>query len=173
MQTTFSSKSAFLILIALLIGGVGGYFMSQRAATPPAPEKTMEKKHILLSPEELQWKAAPASLPAGAEITVIEGTPSQPGAFTMRLKLPANYRVSPHSHPADEHVTVISGTFYMGMGDVFDENVMTKLPTGGFAMMPAGTHHFARTGSDGATVQLHGIGPWGLTYVNPEDAPKK
>jgi hypothetical protein len=31
-------------------------------------------------------------------------------------------------------------------------------------------HHFAR--ADKATViQLHGTGPWGLTYVNPADQP--
>jgi hypothetical protein len=33
-----------------------------------------------------------------------------------------------------------------------------------------GMRHFAR--ADKATViQLHGVGPWGLTYVNPADRP--
>src|SRR3989344_3979075 len=89
----------------------------------------------------------------------------------FRLEFPANYRVAPHWHPADEHVTVIAGTFALGMGETFDETKLEELGVGGFAMMRTGTRHFAWS-KDGAVVQLHGIGPWGLTYVNPADDPR-
>jgi quercetin dioxygenase-like cupin family protein len=87
------------------------------------------------------------------------------------LSLPAGYRIAPHFHPADEHVTVLSGNFQVGMGETFDAGKLTTLPAGTFGMIPAGMRHFAQT--EGATtLQLHGIGPWKLTYVNPADQPK-
>lgn len=135
------------------------------------PEAMMQPEHIIVKAADLQWVDAPASLPSGAKLAVLEGDPSKPGPFTMRIMLPADYRVAPHSHPADEHVTVISGDFAVGMGDTFSESALNELPVGSFAMMRTGVHHFAWS-KDGATVQLHGIGPWGLTYVNPQDDPR-
>lgn len=128
--------------------------------------------HLMLVPEKLIWKDGPASLPNGSKVAVLEGDPANPGPFTLRLQFPANYKVPPHWHPAIEHVTVLSGTFYMGLGESFDESNATRLPVGGFAVMAIGTRHFAFTKQEGATLQLHGIGPWGITYVNPADDPR-
>ena len=128
--------------------------------------------HIMLTGAELKWLDSPPSLPPGAKLAVIEGDPQQPGLFTMRLKLPANYKVPPHWHPADEHVTVISGSFFMGLGEKFDEKALQELPPGGFAVMATGTRHFAMT-KEGAVVQVHGMGPWGINYVNPADDPRQ
>jgi ChrR Cupin-like domain len=128
--------------------------------------------HIMLVPSDLKWKDGPASLPGGAKFAVIEGDPSKAGPFTMRFKLPANYIVPPHWHPAIEHITVISGTFYMGIGETFDESHAVKLPAGGFAVMAIGTRHFGFT-KEGTVIQVHGVGPWGITYVNPKDDPRK
>ena len=79
----------------------------------------------------------------------------------------------PHWHPAVEHVTVISGTFYMGMGDKFKEKKAKKLTPGGFAAMEIGSRHYAFTKNEPSIIQLHGMGPWGITYVNPKDDPRK
>jgi quercetin dioxygenase-like cupin family protein len=145
---------------------------SAERAGSPAMEATMSQpEHILLPSADMQWQDAPPVLPAGAEVTALEGDPSKPGPFTLRLRFPADYRIPPHFHPADEHVTVISGTFALGMGDAFDEAKLTELGPGGFAMMRTGTRHFALS-RDGAVIQLHGTGPWGLTYVNPADDPR-
>lgn len=57
------------------------------------------------------------------------------------------------------------------MGDHFDEANMTRLPRGGFFAMPAGHHHYFMA-SEPTVIQLHGIGPWGISYVNPEDDPR-
>jgi hypothetical protein len=43
---------------------------------------------------------------------------------------------------------------------------------GSFSMMPAEMHHFAYTKA-GATIQIHGNGPFTLTYVNAADDPRK
>ncbi len=39
--------------------------------------------HVMLGPDEIQWGAAPPSLPQGAMLAVIEGKPSEPGPFTI------------------------------------------------------------------------------------------
>ena len=121
---------------------------------------------------DVQWKDGPPSLPAGAKFAVLEGDPSKDGLFTMRLKVPDAYRIAPHFHSAVEHVTVVSGTFNVGMGEKFDQSAGKRMPAGTFGHWPAGMRHFAWT--EGETIlQLHGVGPWTITYVNPSDDPRK
>jgi mannose-6-phosphate isomerase-like protein (cupin superfamily) len=121
---------------------------------------------------ELKWGPAPAIFPAGAKMAVLSGDPSKPAEFTVRLDMPDGYTIAPHWHPTDEHVTVIRGTFLVGMGDKVDASKMQTLATGGFITAPAKMHHFAR--AKGHTiVQVHAIGPFVLTYVNPADDPSK
>jgi quercetin dioxygenase-like cupin family protein len=79
--------------------------------------------------------------------------------------------IPPHTHPTDEHVTVISGSFHVGMGKTFAKEGMLTLASGGFVTAPAKEPHFALT--QGATVvQVHAMGPFAMTYVNPADTPK-
>lgn len=129
--------------------------------------------HTMVKPADLKWEAGPPSLPPGAKQALIEGNPKEAGPFTLRLDLPPNYKVSPHWHPVIEHVTVISGVFHMGHGEVFDTAKGMALPAGSMAIMAIGTRHFAWTEKQGAIIQLHGMGPWGITYVNPADDPRK
>ncbi|MFN2564124.1 MAG: cupin domain-containing protein [Gemmatimonadaceae bacterium] len=145
-----------------------------RTAAPPAVAPALGSTlthHIFALPDRTEWRPGPPSLPPGAHMTVIEGDPSKPGLFTMRLRLPDGYRVRPHYHAADEHVTVITGTFLMSVGETFDESRGTALPEGGFAVMPAGTRHYAWTRGE-TVIQIHAVGPWKLTYVNPGDDPR-
>lgn len=128
-------------------------------------------KHNIFTPDDMKWSTNIDSLPKGVEVAVLEGDPSKAGPFTLRLKMPANYRIPPHWHPAIEHVTVLSGTFYMGMGDKFEEKQAMEMPTDSFGYMDAKSHHFAFT-HDPVLIQLHGMGPWGITYVNPQDDPR-
>lgn len=131
-----------------------------------------KKTHAMMSPGELTWSAGPGSLPKGAQVAVLEGNPAEEGIFTMRLKLPADYRIPAHWHPAFEHVTVLEGTISMGTGDKFDEAGLHELRAGSFAVMHPGTRHFAAS-KGGAVIQLHGMGPWQIYYVNPDDDPRK
>ncbi|MBI3587456.1 MAG: cupin domain-containing protein [Ignavibacteriales bacterium] len=128
--------------------------------------------HIMVMPGNIVWSNGPASLPAGAKIAIIEGDLTKPGLFTARLKLPANYAIRPHWHPADEHITVIAGTFYMGLGETFNAEQAKEIPVGGFAVMATGTRHFALTKNE-TIIQLHGMGPWAINYINPADDPRK
>jgi len=127
-------------------------------------------QHTLVDPDKLIW-AAVSSLPKGAQIAVIEGPMNEAVPFTVRLKFPANYQIPAHWHPAVERVTVLSGTFNMGSGDSFDSTKTHAINSGGMAIMPAKSNHFAWTASE-TVVQLNGTGPWGITYVNPADDPR-
>lgn len=136
-----------------------------------AQDMKMPDDHIMIMPNEIMWSPAPPSLPAGSQVAVIEGNPSVSGLFTMRLKIPANYKIMPHWHPADEHITVLEGGCYMGLGDEFDQKAAKKMTTGGFAVMKTGTHHYFYA-KEACIIQLHGMGPWAIIYVNLADDPR-
>lgn len=129
------------------------------------------QEHQMIRPADLTWTDVP-SLPPGAKLAVIEGKMSDAQPFTIRLKFPANYRIPAHWHPAVERVTVLSGTFNLGMGDRLDASKTMALTAGSIAIMQPKTTHFAWTKGE-TVVQLHGTGPWGITYVNEMDDPRK
>lgn len=152
-------------LVAVSLTLVAGTAMAQGAPSTPSQHA------IIVQPDQVSYQPAPASLPAGAELAILEGKPAEAGPFTMRLRLPDGYRIPPHYHPAIEHVTVLEGTFKVGMGEKFDASALTPLATGTFGALAPGTRHFAQ--AEGRTVvQVHGVGPWKLIYVNPADDPR-
>jgi quercetin dioxygenase-like cupin family protein len=104
-------------------------------------------------------------------MAVLQGDPSKTALFTVRLDFPDGYRFPAHFHPTDEHITVISGTFLVGMGDSIDLSKTMALPAGGFITAGANMHHFA-VARGHTIVQVHAMGPFALTYVNPKDAPQ-
>jgi quercetin dioxygenase-like cupin family protein len=130
-----------------------------------------QESPILVSPSDIQWKDGPPSLPPGAKAAVIQGDPSKEGPFTIRLKLPADYKIPPHFHPDTETVTVLSGTFNVSMGDTFDASKGKSLGAGSFAALPKKSPHFAFT-KEPTEIQVNAHGPWSLNYVNPADDPR-
>ena len=125
---------------------------------------------VMLTRDEMNWNAAPPTLPTGVKVAIIEGDPREAGAFTMRLLFPAGTRVDPHFHPAIEHATVLSGTVYIGMGPAFATERLRRMPVGSFIVIPAGSPHFGMIEED-TVIQAHGIGPWETTYVHQADDP--
>jgi len=150
----FITKAALLLSIAAIATSAQTTISSHASAQP-----------------EIKWGPAPPVFPAGAQMAVLQGDPSSNGVFTVRLRFPDGYKIAPHTHPTDENVTVISGTFKLAMGKTFDANGMTALTAGGFVTAPANMAHYAQ--AQGTTiVQVHAVGPFALTYVNPADTPK-
>jgi quercetin dioxygenase-like cupin family protein len=134
-------------------------------------EETQSGEMRLYPVTTIEWKAAPAALPPGAKMAVLEGDPTKEGPFVVRFQFPDGYHVPPHTHPKTERVTVISGILYLATGESLDRSSAKKLPAGSFGYWPAGMKHTAW--SEGETViQLHGIGPWQINYVNPADDPR-
>lgn len=136
--------------------------------SPPGGVATLSE----VTPEQdLKWGPAPAIFPPGAQMAVLQGDPGGSALFTVRLRMPDGYKIPPHTHPTDENVTVISGTFHVGMGKTFDKKGMMKLSAGAFVTAPASGAHYAS--AQGVTiVQVHAMGPFAMTYVNPADTPK-
>ena len=126
-----------------------------------------DHQHTMVNANDVKWKEAPPVLP-GAQISVLYGDPTKEGVFVMRLKLPANYKVPPHTHPVDEIVTVISGEFNIGMGKEFDVSKTKPYTAGGLIAMPPGTEHFVHTKQE-TVIQISTQGPWALKYSNPND----
>ncbi len=146
---------------------------TEKKAAPAAKKKSSgASKHVIYAPSDIKWGDAPPSLPAGAKMAVIEGDPGKSGPYTLRLKTPDGYKVQAHWHPMTEHVTIISGTCYLGTGDKLDESKGTALAAGAYASMPAKMHHFVWTKGE-TELQVHGMGPFKLVYVNPADDPSK
>ncbi|WP_336487069.1 cupin domain-containing protein [Methylobacterium nigriterrae] len=127
---------------------------------------------ILIPTDQVQWGPAPPVFPKGAQLAVMSGNPSSDGLYVVRLKMPSGYRIAAHHHPTAENVTVLSGNFHLGMGDKLDPAAGQELTAGGYAEAPAGMNHFAWTTSE-TVVQVHGQGPFAITYVNPADDPSK
>jgi quercetin dioxygenase-like cupin family protein len=163
-MTKVRALAAVAVWTAALTSGTAG--------TAPLPQSPAHA-HIAMTPAELKWGAASPALPAGATSAVIYGDPSKEGQpFVFRVKLPDGYRIAPHWHPTDEHVTVLQGTFLMGMGEKFEKGALKSLGVGAYAHTTAKTPHFALTKGE-TIVQVHGVGPFTLTYANPEDDPRK
>jgi hypothetical protein len=127
--------------------------------------------HLVTPPSAIKWLNFPLGGP-GVKAAVISGDPEKPGPFVLRIKSPAGTKVPPHWHPSDENLTIISGTFAVGMGDVFDAKKLKALPPGSYALLPREMHHFAQS-KTATVVQVHGMGPFQINFVNPADDPRK
>jgi quercetin dioxygenase-like cupin family protein len=128
-------------------------------------------EHLIYTPDDIQWQPGPGSFQPGAEFAVLEGDPSQPGVFTMQIRMPDGFVIAPHWHPGVERVTVLSGAFHLGHGDTLDRQAAQRLPAGSHFSLPPQMRHYAITEGE-TVVQLSSIGPWEITYVDPEDDPR-
>ena len=129
-------------------------------------------QHVMVQPDNLKWTDAPPVLPKGAQIAALYGDPGKAEPFVFRLRFPAGYKVAAHIHPNDYDLTVLSGTIHMGMGDKFDAARGDGLKAGGYLHLPKNTHHYEWSTED-TVIQLSGVGPVGMTYLDPADDPRK
>lgn len=141
-------------------------------AVTPSLASADAKAHVMMTPDAVKWGDAPPILPPGTKIAVLTGDPFKTGLFVLRLKLPANSKIGPHTHPGEEHVTVLSGNFGTAMGDKLDAKKAQSFPAGSFLTMPANMAHYVVVKGD-TEVEITGMAPFALTYLNPADDPSK
>jgi hypothetical protein len=145
----------------------------QAAGKPASKSASTTHKNTAFTPDQIQYGPAPAFVPPGAELAVLEGNPmGATGDYTIRLKMPDGYKIAPHWHPKRENVTVVSGTLKVGMGDKFDESKMMNFPATSFAYLDPSMHHYAMASGE-TVVQIHGMAPVKFNYVDPNDDPSK
>lgn len=169
LQRLIPRAALLFAAIAACSSGDGSKITAQ---TPAAAANRGSNDEMDHNPQ-IHWGPAPPVFPAGAQFAVVQGDPSVAGAiFTVRLRFPNGYILPPHRHPTDEHVTVLRGTFLVGLGENFSRGALQAIRENGFITAPANMAHFAS--ARGMTeVQVHAIGPFQLTYVHPEDDPRK
>jgi quercetin dioxygenase-like cupin family protein len=123
--------------------------------------------HAIVTTAELKWMP----LIPGSQMAVVSGDPSVSAPFVIRIKSAAGAEIPAHWHPTDENVTVLVGTFGVGIGDKLAPAKLTAMHPGDFVSMPATMHHFAKAETE-AIVQVHGMGPFAVNFVNPADDPR-
>ena len=156
-------------------GERGEAMMGQDSPTGPWGYGSERQPFETNPPGEIVWKPGPASLPAGAQMAVLEGDPTKEGPFVFRVKVPDGFLIKPHTHPRAERVTVIQGTFHIAMHDTVEESQQPgnyeTMPAGSYGYWPARMPHVAWV--TGETIaQFHGYGPWVIEYLNPQDDPR-
>jgi quercetin dioxygenase-like cupin family protein len=152
--------------------------MSQKANAVKGAQQTEVRSHqpgqevfkTILS-EDVDWKPF-ASFPPSVRLAVVVGQPSEPGPYTIRVKVPRGERLMPHKHPEDRVYTVISGVFYIGLGDEFDASKLKAYPPGAVIILPGNTPHFHWAKSSEYVTQVSAIGPLGLEYLDAKDDPR-
>ena len=142
------------------------------AAAPPQQAVAPASAHTMVKASAVQWGDAPPAVARGAQAAVIAGDPGKAGSlFVIRLKAPAGYRVARHWHPTDEHVTVIEGDLTLDMGEG-EQKHSASFGAGDYVLLPEKMQHMAST-TGGMVVQVHGVGPFEINYVDPKDDPRK
>lgn len=154
-----------VVAVAVAAGTVSG-------SVTWADSHTKGAGFVSVKASEIKWADAPSVGP-GAKIAVLEGDLKAAAPFTMRIKLPPGLKIGVHTHPAVERVTVLSGTFYFATGDKYDPAKAAAYKRGDGFMVPIGMPMYGYTKKEESIIQIHGVGPWGIHFLDPADAPKK
>ena len=155
----------------ILLSGAACAVVFSAVAVAAAKKPAGKPEAVFINGADVKYGEAPPSLPKGGMIAVLHGDPSKKVPFAMRFKMPDGYQIAPHWHSMDENLTVMSGTLVLHMGDTMDAPAHT-LDAGAYHFLPGKMHHAAE--AKGETVlELHGVGPFDIHYLNPADDPAK
>jgi Cupin domain len=158
-----------IVSVALCISIARGQEAAKKPAGTAAAKTASAPAAFIGTPDKIKW----TQFAPGVEYGPVYGNCDKAGApCVFQLRLAEGAKIPPHWHPVDENVTVLSGTFLAGMGDTYDESKMMTLGVGTYVFMPRRMHHFAGA-KTASIVQVHGVGPFKITYVNPADDPNK
>jgi anti-sigma factor ChrR (cupin superfamily) len=128
-------------------------------------EKTEGASHKIVHFGDLKW----TPIIKGCELAPVAGNANAEGEpFVLRIRCADGAKIPAHWHPTDENVTVLKGTFLVGMGDTFDETKLATMNVGNFVTMPKEMRHFALSKGE-SIVQVHGVGPFKVNWVNPAE----
>ena len=119
---------------------------------------------VVKLPDQFEWKAPAISL--GTSTAVLYGDPAKPSVYVARVKIPAGFKLMPHTHPDDWRTAVVlSGTLYFGVGNKWNESKLKPYPTGTFFSEPKDTPHFAWAKDGEVILQVTAKGPSGSVAI--------
>jgi quercetin dioxygenase-like cupin family protein len=160
----------------LALGAVANADVTNKPGATKTKKEATAQKHEMTKPEafsinaaDIKFGQAPPDLPKGGQLAVLFGDPTKPGPFTMRFKMPDGYKIPPHWHTQDEQLTILAGTLQLYMGDTMTGEPHS-LGVGAYHFLPGKSHHAALAKGE-AIVQIHGVGPFDIHYLNPADNP--
>ena len=156
----------FFLIAGIIISFAGSALAQDKIDRMSAV--TMES----FTPDTVKWSDE-LILPKGAQSVVLVGDPNKAEVFIAWLKFPSNYPIPPHMHPFTEVITVLRGKLGNGLGETFDTKKGEILKTGSSFVLPAGQIHYVWTTDEETIIELIATGPWGITYMNPTDDPRK
>ncbi len=137
------------------------------AIAAPIQAERDEAGFVWLEPNELVWQ----DLESGITFAIIEGNPRQEEFYIIRARFAPGAFSAPHFHPNDRFVTVIEGTWWAGTGNVLDKEDTVRLDAGGYMMHPAGAVHYDGSRGEEVIVQISGMGPAPIIFVDEAGNP--
>jgi quercetin dioxygenase-like cupin family protein len=146
----------FLIVAAYVVLGCGAVVMTQ--ILPPGFTEVPST--------DIKWQPNP-NVPGG-QMAILLGAPNQVGPLVVRVKMPPNAVVLPHTHPDARTYTVLVGEWKLGFGEKFDPAVLRSYPAGSMYRLPARVPHFQASGSQETIVQIESIGPTSTDFLKTE-----
>jgi quercetin dioxygenase-like cupin family protein len=162
-MTTSATQSTRLLLavvaFAAAVASSGSSVLAQRDA----------RGFVRVTPEQVTWVDDIDTNGLGVQRAVIQGDPSKPGLYVVRIRFPRGVMSRNHFHREDRHAVVLQGTWYTGTGDEFAPDKTIGLKPGSYMMHPAGEHHFDGAKEEDVILQLIGIGPSETTRLRPQD----
>ena len=89
----------------------------------------------------------------------------------VRLKAPAGFKIRGHRTPTTRTLPRRPGVQDC-TGEKPEPSKGTSVKAGGDSFVAKGMTHYAWF-TEESVLQLHGVGPQGVTYVDPSDDPRK
>lgn len=126
-----------------------------------------DDEFVRLTPDDLVW----TELEPGLDMAILEGDPRSEGYYIMRARFAPGTFSAPHFHPNTRYVTVIKGTWYTGTGTVWDKEHSIPLGPGSYMKHPAKAAHFDGAKDEEVIVEIRGMGPAPLVYVDADGHP--
>ncbi len=124
---------------------------------------------VRLTPEDFVWR----EIAPGLSVAVLEGDPSREGFYIIRARFAPGVFSEPHFHPNDRYVTVIQGTWYTGTGTAWDKASAVPLGPGSYMKHPGGAAHYDGSLEGEVIVEIKGMGPAPLVYVDESGNPRE
>jgi quercetin dioxygenase-like cupin family protein len=163
MQTPNKPTLRFWIVAALALSGAGSAY---------AQDNTQGMTTVVAGSE--QWVRAGPEMPYGMRMMRIQGDPSQPGPYVVRVRVPSGYQWPPMRFPDERVTTILKGKLWFAEGERRDPRKMQELEAGAMFVTPAQTPHYQWARTE-VILQIAGTGPISepVTYVNPDDDPRQ
>jgi len=92
-----------------------------------------------VSDTDLEWGSCPDFFPAGCQIAVLHGDPSQPNVDVF-FRVPGNYDLPAHRHTSAERMVLVAGELNV----TYDGQPTVNLKAGTYAYGPAALPHSGR-----------------------------